>query len=50
MADIAASTGLFPLASGVEEAICDFRLDGIPVLLAVAAACGGAAVRTIGVA
>jgi hypothetical protein len=29
MEDIAASTGLFPLASGAEEAVCDFRLEGI---------------------
>src|SRR5579863_5503686 len=26
---MAASTGLFPLASGTDEAICDLRLEGI---------------------
>src|ERR1700729_1289252 len=32
--DIAASTGLAPLASGVVEASCDLRLDGIATLAA----------------
>jgi hypothetical protein len=50
MADIAASGGLFPLASGVVEAICDLRLDGMPVLLAVEAARGGATFCTMVVA
>jgi hypothetical protein len=31
---MAASGGLFPLASGVMDAICDLRLEGIPVLFA----------------
>src|SRR5580700_2827051 len=46
IADIAASAGLFPLASGVVEAICDFRLDGIPVPLAADTACGGGTLPT----
>ena len=41
MADMAASAGLLPLASGVLEAICDFRLNGMPTLLAETG-CGGA--------
>src|SRR5271167_3086985 len=49
IADIAASAGLFPLASGVVEAICDFRLDGMPVLLAAEMACGGVTACTVDV-
>ena len=58
---MAASAGLLPLASGVEEAIWDFRLEGMPMLPAetgcggvrlgwadVIRRGGGATVRTIG--
>jgi hypothetical protein len=41
MEDIAASTGLDPLDWGVLEAICDFRLDGIPALTVAEVACCG---------
>jgi hypothetical protein len=41
MEDIAASGDLFPLASGVDEAICVFRLEGIPELFATVTACVG---------
>jgi len=31
-----------PPASGVEEAICDFKLEGMPVLFPAGTVCGGA--------
>jgi hypothetical protein len=46
--DMAASAGLFPLASGVLEAICDFRLEGMPALVAAETMGGGAGLCTCG--
>src|SRR5580693_1495473 len=52
MEGMAASTGLFPPASGVLDAICDFRLEGMPTLTAVYCGCAfrcGAAGAATGV-
>lgn len=38
---MADSTGRFPLASGVEDAICDFKLDGMELLAVIEIARAG---------